>query len=265
MKCEICGAEYKDTDRFCGMCGTPNPLLEVKPAPTEYRSEPDAAAEAQGVSEAYTATESNESIKTSDSGEAYSFPDPTKPSVPTEAFGGTSEASAPVPESVSEPDSDNISEPVKITDTAESPEASEVSENRETPAQHNAFDAENSGETDNTSEIDRSTESVYPASTSEPTEKTEAPEYPKQPYSESGSMPFNQSRPADPRRKPAKAQKEKRVCSLSAVVICIVIILILSVACGVLSGLYLGEKAKARRMRNGTVTAPYSYSEFFYK
>ena len=69
--------------------------------------------------------------------------------------------------------------------------------------------------------------------------------------------------PKKSKQKLPKPQKEKRVCSLSAVVICIIIILILSVVCGVLGGLYLGERTKVRKMRQGSIIAPYSYSDFY--
>lgn len=36
MICEKCGNEMQETDKFCGMCGTPNPLLKSEEEQEEY-------------------------------------------------------------------------------------------------------------------------------------------------------------------------------------------------------------------------------------
>ena len=68
MKCRICGVEYKDTDRFCGICGTPNPIFEAKPAvshettPTSDKS--DEINELYDTVETVSAAETADKIKT---------------------------------------------------------------------------------------------------------------------------------------------------------------------------------------------------------
>ena len=65
-------------------------------------------------------------------------------------------------------------------------------------------------------------------------------------------VPAPEYRPFDPNLMPPPPQKEKRTCSLSVVIFCGVLIFLLSIACGVLAGLYLNERA---------AHAPYSVSE----
>ena len=233
MKCEKCGTEYKDTDRFCGMCGTPNPLLEVKPVPETP------------VSNSFEYTESDQAAESNDTdtqtqAQAYSFPDPTKPQPSPEPF-------AAAPETADKPEADNTAEASNISDISElseAPKAEAVTNEQEQTEQPTPESP------------------VYHTSTviqDEPLYAGENKAVPqnKEPASSQPNIPKKS------KQKLPKPQKEKRVCSLSAVVICIIIILILSVVCGVLGGLYLGERTKVRKMRQGSIIAPYSYSDFY--
>lgn len=233
MKCEKCGTEYKDTDRFCGMCGTPNPLLEVKPVPETP------------VSNSFEYTESDKAAESNDTdtqtqAQAYSFPDPTKPQPSPEPF-------AAAPETADKPEADNTAEASNISDISElseAPKAEAVTNEKEQTEQPTPESP------------------VYHTSTviqDEPLYAAENKAVPqnKEPASSQPNIPKKS------KQKLSKPQKEKRVCSLSAVVICIIIILILSVVCGVLGGLYLSERAKVRKMRQGSIIAPYSYSDFY--
>ena len=72
------------------------------------------------------------------------------------------------------------------------------------------------------------------------------------PYTQLNAEPTDEYRRYDhDMGTPAGNSKEKRTCSLSAVVFCGIVIFLLSVACGVLAGLYFNAKTAA-------VTAPYS-------
>ena len=71
------------------------------------------------------------------------------------------------------------------------------------------------------------------------------------PYTQPNGAPAPEYRPFDPNAV-QPPQKVKRTCSLSVVVFCGVVIFLLSVACGVLAGLYLSERA---------AHAPYSITE----
>lgn len=230
MKCEKCGTEYKDTDRFCGMCGTPNPLLEVKPVPETPVSTPYDHTETENPAEI------NEPDTKIPDEPAYSFPDPTKPQPSPEPFSSA-------PETADKPEADNTAEASNISDISELPEAPKAEavtnekEQTEQPTPESP---------------------VYHTSTviqDEPLYAGENKAVPqnKEPASSQPNIPKKS------KQKLPKPQKEKRVCSLSAVVICIIIILILSVVCGVLGGLYLGERTKVRKMREGSIITPYSY------
>ena len=228
MKCEICGTEYKDTDRFCGMCGTPNPLYDIKngtkitmPAPAEPVTEYTEPAE--------ELTETAEPILEPISEPVApepNFPDPTQSAAAAEPFGNIADTFH---------EADNIPEIV---------EANEADEPAELSSTH---------------DIPQSTETQIPASVPKPEEETNINAAPE--ITVTHHHTDTRSAPRHKAEKKQKPPKEKRVCSLSAVVICVIIILILSVACGALGGLYLGERTRVQRMRQGAVV-PYSYSEF---
>ena len=66
--------------------------------------------------------------------------------------------------------------------------------------------------------------------------------------------PYARQEPADMKMAGKKA-KVKRTCSLSAVVVCIVVIFLLSIACGVFAGLYFSQRTSktAPSSRSATV------------
>ncbi len=70
MKCRICGVEYNDTDRFCGICGTPNPIFEVKPVvspeTTPTSDNPDKINELYDTAETVSAAETADNDKSDD-------------------------------------------------------------------------------------------------------------------------------------------------------------------------------------------------------
>ena len=128
MKCRICGVEYKDTDRFCGICGTPNPIFEAKPAvshettPTSDKS--DEINELYDTAETVSAAETVDNDKndnndksveadqakeyavsreqtaaSSETENSVDFPDPTAENIDSPApvfFGGSDSSDVPV-------------------------------------------------------------------------------------------------------------------------------------------------------------------------
>ncbi|MCM1055865.1 MAG: zinc-ribbon domain-containing protein [Bacteroides sp.] len=225
MKCTVCGVELKDTDKFCGICGTPNPDFG---AVGERREAESAAGFFDGM-------------------------------------GGANGISA----------ADNINE----TERAE--EAEVLTESA----------AENAGavSSENYAEEALQTESEP---TTEPTDKAQADlppterEEPQNETADQGVFPAQTNQAAPPRGdvrygsafapppygpqkvgygaadgKNSRGQKEKRVCSLSAVVFCIIVILILSAACGVLGGMYLRERNYRLGIGYGRSHTSYSCSD----
>lgn len=246
MKCEKCGAEYDDANRFCGMCGTPNPLLERKESQEEnteavfpdftntaevpvYASDmPNENSENEAGTAPSVISEEDQEDDAENKPDESVFPDPTKPLTPFEPFDAAQTVSDE--QIVSEAEAQG-SEAEETNDPSDPPEADK---NPEAPAPQDSF-----------------------------AETAKVPNNAAYTYAQPNFAPTNHNK-----EKKRKAPKEKRVCSLSAVVVCIIIILILSVACGALGGLYLGEKNRARKTsggRIGTVIAPSSYSEIFVK
>ena len=161
MICKECGREMPETDKFCGICGTPNPLLENVAAPAqEYvpYTQPD--------SEPVQEYQPN----TQDNGETAQENQPDSE---------IAEEYRPNPQ----PDSQPVNEPYQ--------------------------------------------------------------EYPY-PQTNSGYRPYTQAagEPADIKTAGRKA-KVKYTCSLTAVIVCVVVIFLLSVACGVFAGLYFSARPAA--------------------
>ena len=163
MICANCGREMLDTDRYCGICGTLNPLF----------------------------------------GNAVSAPEHTE----TDGF------------SVRESITDIHDIPFQEY-TSETPE-------EERPAR-------------------KSTAGIQ-SSVAHLRERT--------PYTQTDTTPSSWYRAHTPDDTAPPKEKEKRTCPLSVVVFCGVVIFFLSVACGVLAGLYLNARSAA-------VTAPYSLTEY---
>lgn len=220
MKCEICGVELKDTDKFCGICGTPNPNY-TPDAPSEYSE--NAVNPVVLVDSDVT---DNEGLRAEDLTE-----------VQTQA--GEEQQSVGI-----STDENYIGQHL-----AESGEASETSETSET---------EKNAEPENVKEAENAEMTGVPVNNPNRT-------LPRQGYYNNGFAPPPYNAPPagynamNYQQQPK--QKEKRVCSLSAVVFCIVVILILSVACGVLGGMYLRERNHRLGISYGRSDTSYSYSE----
>lgn len=71
------------------------------------------------------------------------------------------------------------------------------------------------------------------------------------PYPQANGVPAPEYRPFDPNLT-QPPEKVKRTCSLSVVIFCGVVIFLLSIACGVLAGLYLSEKTATRAHYSAT-------------
>lgn len=201
MKCTVCGVELKDTDKFCGICGTPNPDYS-----SETRSEAPSAAEAVF-----------ETLKTEGAENILGAPEEEKAAQSDKTL---TEAPPIVPE---------VSD-IKQEEAFETPnEAPKEEKTAEDMSEHEEAQARE----------------VSPAIIPPPFPRGN--EYGRQPAPPPymyGNIPAGREAPNSQKQ---PCQKEKRVCSLSAVVFCIVVILILSVACGVLGGMYYNE----RRLRLG--------------
>ena len=166
MICKECGREMPETDKFCGICGTPNPLFENADAPAQERI-------------------------------LYTQPD-----------------SEPVQEH--QPYTQDSSEPVQ-------------------------------GYQPNTQDNDDTAQEHQPDS--QPESET-AQGY--QPYTQPNVSPAQEYRPyAQAVNEPTNMKmaggktKVKYTCSLTAVIVCVVVIFMLSVACGVFAGLYFGGRTAA--------------------
>ena len=164
MICKECGRELMENDKFCVICGTPNPLFEnAEPAQrhTEYTQADTTPAQEQTV---FPQTDT--------------IPEQEQPAFPQ-------------------------------TDT--------------TPAQEQpAFTQPN-------------------------------PEFPY--YTRPSAEPAQEYQPPYGNRTAAREERVKYTCSLSVVIFCGIVIFLLSVACGVLAGLYVSAK-------NSAVPMPYSITEY---
>lgn len=217
MKCEVCGVELKDTDKFCGICGTPNPNY-TPDAPSEYSENP-----VNPVVLVPSDVTDNEGLRAEDLTE-----------VQTQA--GEEQQSVGI----------STEENYIGQHLAESGEASEVLETEKNAEPENVNEAENTAGTS------------IPVTNAKQT-------LPQQGYYNNGFAPPPYNAPPagynamNYQQQPK--QKEKRVCSLSAVVFCIVVILILSIACGILGGMYLRERNHRLGISYGRNHTSYSYSE----
>lgn len=217
MKCEVCGVELKDTDKFCGICGTPNPNYTTE-TPSEHSENI-----VNSVVLVPSDVTDNEDLKAEDLTEVQT-------------------------QSGEEPQSSGIiaEETYNGQHAAESGEASE------------ALETEKKAEPENVNEAQNAAMTGIPANNPRQT-------LPQQGYYNNGFAPPPYNIPPagynamNPQNQPK--QKEKRVCSLSAVVFCIIVILILSVACGILGGMYLRERNHRLGISYGRNHTSYSYSE----
>lgn len=217
MKCEVCGVELKDTDKFCGICGTPNPNY-TPDAPSEYSENP-----VNSVVLVPSDVTDNEGLRAEDLSEIKTQADEEQQSVGISTAGNYNEQHA-----------------------AESDEVSE------------ALETEKNAESENVNEAENSAMTGTPVNNPSQT-------LPQQGYYNNGFAPPPYNAPPagynamNYQQQPK--QKEKRVCSLSAVVFCIIVILILSVACGILGGMYLRERNYRLGISYGRSHTSYSYSE----
>ena len=231
MKCRICGVEYNDTDRFCGICGTPNPIFEVKPVvspeTTPTSDNPDKINELYDTAETVSAAETADNDKSDDNDKSVEANQAKEDAVSREQTAAPSETE----NSVDFPD----------------PTAANIDSDVVSETQTYSTDRNIHGETP--------AEGTAGAVSSEATGNKEVTEAWKT------NVGFENERISPKFDKP---QKEKRVCSLSAVVVCIIVILFLSVALGAVSGLYIGEKRRGMNMRNGSFLPAQSHSYYSY-
>ena len=210
MKCTVCGVELKDTDKFCGICGTPNPNYGADIQP-EY-SEKAIDTNVTVISE----TENTENAEN------------------TRADDSLSENRAPIGEITD-------ADPLENYTGQSTEEPAEINENKEEP---------NDGKTEQNVPAEETVRLIPPQ---------------REGFYNNGFAPPPYNAPASGYNQMNESgrnkQKEKRVCSLSAVVFCIVVILILSVACGVLGGMYLRERNHRLGNEYGRDHTTYSYSE----
>ena len=217
MKCEVCGVELKDTDKFCGICGTPNPNYTTD-ASSEYSENP-----VNTVVLVDSDATDNEGLRAEDLTEVQ-----TQAGEEQQNVGISTE--------------ENYNE----QHAAENVEASE------------ALETEKNAEQENVNETESAAMTGTPVNNPSQTP-------PQQGYYNNGFAPPPYNAPPtgynamNCQQQPK--QKEKRVCSLSAVVFCIVVILILSVACGILGGMYLRERNYRLGINYGRSHTSYSYSE----
>ncbi len=243
MKCKTCGVEYNDTDRFCGICGTPNPNFEVNPP--FYSTETEHVITEPNKLNEETEEKNGTNAESAERENSADFPDPTAvtnvPDISTATFGGDRKAVTEAPRSdfsrITPPAADNV-----IKDTESGSE--EVTNGAGTDCTPFTSVQEEG--------LGKKADFEFKAA-SNSSDASTVPNVPNAP-----NVPNTSNAPK--KQKKSKLQKEKRVCSLSAVVVCIIVILFLSVALGAVSGLYLGEKKRGMNMRNGSVLPDRSYS-----
>lgn len=260
MKCSVCGVELQESNRFCGICGTPNPDFKenVEKLPDENGQSVEKSPEAvenivENVENSGKINVENTVENVENSEENISRVEENAADAVTseyegisekadgEGIYGSSEADLPLPggEAKGSDTADMTVEGNSAFDTAEdnapkTPEETNAfgaaGENPpKTPEETNVFGAagENPHQTPQvTSNFGAGAANPYNAQFS--------------PYGE--YQPQNHGYPQQiPQGEPGK---EKRVCSLSVVVFCAVVIFILSIVCGVLGGLYAGERSR---------------------
>ena len=254
MKCRICGVEYKDTDRFCGICGTPNPIFEAKPAvshettPTSDKS--DEINELYDTVETVSAAETVDNDKNDNNDKSVEADQAKEDAVSREQTAASSETENSV--DFPDPTAENIDSPAPVFFGG--------SDSSDVPVSAYDYDRPNAAETTGADSDVVSETQTYPAEGTVGTVSSEATGNKEVPESWKTNVGFETERISP---KPDKPQKEKRVCSLSAVVVCIIVILFLSVALVAVSGLYLGEKRRGMNIRNGSVLSDQFYSYYF--
>lgn len=269
MKCAVCGVELQENNRFCGICGTPNPDFKEKVGKL-----PDEGSSAVENSE--KSVENNvENVENSDNSYVEKIVGKVENSQNDDLFSGENgvEIMPAVPDDIGKKADDKSvygdREEIVSSSSAEISGFGGAAEtDAKTAEEENGFDtagdiapkAEEINTFGGVGNIAPKAEERYvfgisgdnaPGTPETGYRAADPPQVPPAPYGVYGQQ-NNQYYPQSPQGKP---QKEKRVCSLSAVVFCGVVILILSIACGVLGGLYAGERSK-RISRTGM-----SYSE----
>lgn len=294
MKCSVCGVELQESNRFCGICGTPNPDFKenVEKLPDENGQSVEKSPEAvenivENVENSGKINVENTVENVENSEENISRVEENAADAVTseyegisekadgEGIYGSSEADLPLPggEAKGSDTADMTVEGNSAFDTAEDNAP-------KTPEETNAFGAagdsapKTAEETnvfgtagDSAPKTPEETNAFGTAGDSAPKTPEEtnvfgaAGENPHQtpqvtsnfgagaanPYNAQFS-PYGEYQPQNhgyPQQIPqGEPGKEKRVCSLSVVVFCAVVIFILSIVCGVLGGLYAGERSR---------------------
>lgn len=237
MKCAVCGVELQENNRFCGICGTPNPDFKENGGKLPDEGSP-------AVENSQISVENNvENVENSDNSYVEKIVEKVENSQNDNLFSGENgvEIMPAVPDNIGEKADDksvygDTVETVSSTSAEISGFGGAVENDAKTAEEENyafGISGDNAPQT---------AEERYRAAN--PPQIPPAYGWQNDPYY-----------PQNPQGKP---QKEKRVCSLSAVVFCGVVILILSIVCGVLGGLYAGERSR-RISRTGM-----SYSESAY-
>lgn len=258
MKCRICGVEYKDTDRFCGICGTPNPIFEVKTVTPEAQS---GVEKPETTNEPYENKESDKQDVTESSeksAEVLAEGDEGKENIISEEAGDNpseTENTDPFPDPTltdscsSEPAPWNLTDVIKQPEDYNRPNAPESADS----ASNGISEAQTSAESQ---DISLSESEAGALNVGEAKSGGEASETGRT----NAGLEAGHIAPKAEKRRPK--QKEKRVCSLSAVVICIIVIFFLSIALGAVGGLYMGEKRRSANMRSGSVVNGNIYSYY---
>lgn len=249
MKCLICGVELQESNRFCGICGTPNPdfkenfpnknneLVENSPESVENNVENVENSDKICVENVVENVENVSPVEEKSDEVLSSSFDNIGEKADEDSVCGSDERNE-----------DHFDTEVNSADTAEQVTISTDEEDRtdnapETPKETNDFDLSRENPPQTAEERKN-----FGAGAATPYNIPPTPYGGYQTQNHGYPQQFSQSLP----------QKEKRVCSLSVVIFCAVVIFILSIVCGVLGGLYAAERSK-RISRTGM-----SYSDGAY-
>lgn len=243
MKCSVCGVELQESNRFCGICGTPNPDFKenVEKLPDNNVQSVEKFPEAvenivenvensdkinvENIVENVENSEENISYVEEDVAEAsVSVYDSISEKNDAESIYGFAEDNSALPEGeANTPDT---------ADTAAEESSSFVTTQDNAPKTAEETNTFGTAE-ENVPKTSQET-SNFGAGAANPCN------IPPTPYG--GYQPQNYGYPQEISK--SDPQKEKRVCSMSVVVFCAVVIFILSIICGVLGGLYAGERSR---------------------
>lgn len=257
MKCSVCGVELQESNRFCGICGTPNPDFKenVEKLPDENGQSVEKSPEAvenivENVENSGKINVENTVENVENSKENISRVEENAAETVTSEYEGISEkADAESIYGSTEENSalsDGETNGLDTSDTAVEESSGVVATEDNAPKtaeETNTFGAAGENATQTAHET-----SNFGAGAANPYNAQFSPYGGYQPQNHGYPQQIPQSEP----------QKEKRVCSLSVVVFCAVVIFILSIVCGVLGGLYAGERSR-RVSRTGM-----SYSDGAY-